>query len=381
MLHGVLVLGLMLSTGAPPSKGAPRPDVVQQLLAPDGFDTLGAERAVLVASGADTEAALNDAWKELDRTLVAVVDALNAQDDPHSQLTREEKLHRVMHVLVLHRFRWNLGDVRVTLKTGDYNCLTATTLYVLAARRAGIAASAYGMRRHVVPLVFGANGARFLEMTTPTARLMTEFVYPQGRYREALAESSRSAVTLRVKGARLGRLMATGDDAEAIEVVPRAQDEREREARAQAEARKMKESTFDADERGLAALLFWNRSIDFLVANKPEQGLACLQAMVTLGSAVLQEKTREYRILVLDDMLQELGGKKGWPAAVEVLDHLRTRPMPKTEQDAMVGLRVALVEELAAGTPGKESCAQVRRLQGLGPGDYTRAVAWACQAP
>ncbi len=371
MILGVLTL--VLIAAAPP----PAP-LAQRLVAPGGYETFGAERAVLIASGVETQSELDAAWKELDARLNTVVAALQQPAAAGSSLTREERLHRLMHVMVLEKFQGDLGDVRVTVRTGKYNCLTSTTLYVLAARRAGLAASAYGMRRHVVVLIFGAEGARYLEMTDPNARLMKQFLYPEGRYRQALRESPESAVQFRVRGARLSKLMATGEDADAVEVTPAPKTQQELEARARAEAALLRDSTFDADERGLAALLFWNRSIDFLVGQHPREGLECLTAMGRLGSGALLVKTRVFRLGVLDEELQDLGRQKGWPTAVEVLDHFRAEARDDAERTALVELRVALVEEFAAASSGTKACKAIEALTRGKPGDYTRALAWGC---
>jgi hypothetical protein len=64
-------------------------------------------------------------------------------------LERASVLRKFLHTRILSHYRTDASDLAVTLETGDFNCVTASVLFVALAQRVGITAYAVQLPEHV----------------------------------------------------------------------------------------------------------------------------------------------------------------------------------------------------------------------------------------
>lgn len=190
------VLGLVLPVagcghGSLAAAGSP-PDPVTRaeepldlaLMEPGGLEQMGLERAVLVASGVGSPEELARWYPTLDAALDKVVQAAFLMDSGDAEFGATPlgtRLQIQLHRLILRRYVTGVYDVREALERGDFNCLSATALYVMAARRAGLMATAYAMQGHIMAMVFDAKGASYVEATLPSPALLETRAALMGR--------------------------------------------------------------------------------------------------------------------------------------------------------------------------------------------------------
>jgi hypothetical protein len=354
----------------------------EQLLAPGGFDRLGFEKSVLVASGAESDEDLRGYLLRLHQVVDLTV--ARAQGSLQRGERLDEKLLAVLHRDFLGEYRADIGDMRVTLRTGFYNCLSATTLFVLVGRAAGLNVSAYGMKGHVMPLVFDENGAWYLEATNPTAQVTRTFVAPQRAYREALASLPRqNTETLRVDPARLRDLQRTGADKDAIrqEKAPTTREEAEKFA--QARAQELRDSTFDADPQALASMFYWNRAISAARARQPADMMVGLAGFSSLASPADLDRSRTFRMRMLVDVARVHRRENGFEATLHMVDAVVAATRSAAERDALDTIRVQLLRDETDALAPPRRCEFVR-LQATrfkGNQDYLFLQTDTCPAP
>jgi len=82
--------------------------------------------------------------------LAATLERAQANSHSGTILQRAAAIHEQLHRLVLTgRYDKHATDLRRTLATGDYNCLSATVLYVELCRRAGVSVEIWSQPGHV----------------------------------------------------------------------------------------------------------------------------------------------------------------------------------------------------------------------------------------
>jgi hypothetical protein len=101
--------------------------------------------AALIAGGVSEESELS----RVVRSLHALADEAPPRPDG-SLRSQAQDMHDLLHGAVLTgAYNDDTADVRSTLTGGDYNCLTATILYIELCRRRGLAAFAVSLPGHV----------------------------------------------------------------------------------------------------------------------------------------------------------------------------------------------------------------------------------------
>lgn len=134
----------------------------RQLWPQGAVEKMGLEKAFLIASGVPPEQ-LKDYGAKLDSTLQRIVSAAKA-DKANQPL--HLRIHRAMHQVALQKgYKAEATQLQDVLDHHEYNCLSGTALYVLAARRANLMATAYAREGHVMALVFDDAGAHKVETT------------------------------------------------------------------------------------------------------------------------------------------------------------------------------------------------------------------------
>jgi tetratricopeptide (TPR) repeat protein len=116
--------------------------------AADGrLDEIGLLDAAAIAGGIASEAELTAARRRLDALWLEVgeplVDKLPAGDRPRAILSA---LHRLV---LTGKYKAECTEVQRTLDSGDYNCVTATVLYLELCRRHGLTGAAVAIPAHV----------------------------------------------------------------------------------------------------------------------------------------------------------------------------------------------------------------------------------------
>lgn len=116
--------------------------------AADGqLDEIALLDAAVIAGGATNQAELIVARRRLDSLWIEVgeplVDQLPVDDRPRAILSA---LHRLV---LTGKYKAECTEVQSTLESGDYNCVTATVLYLELCRSHGLAGSAVAIPAHV----------------------------------------------------------------------------------------------------------------------------------------------------------------------------------------------------------------------------------------
>jgi hypothetical protein len=169
LLCAVLVAGTACASSAARPAQAPSPPLNpwkldQELRTPGTVERWGLLRALLVAGGrVRTPLQTERREKSLNRVLERVVN--DARQRPSSQ-PLFLRLHAALHDHMLWGgYARDASDLTDVLDQQRYNCLSGTAAYVLAAQRAGLVASAYGMEGHILAVVFDGAGAHHIETT------------------------------------------------------------------------------------------------------------------------------------------------------------------------------------------------------------------------
>lgn len=116
--------------------------------AADGrLDEIGLLDAAVIAGGAESQAELAAARRRLSALWLEVgeplIDQMPASDRPRAILSA---LHRLV---LTGKYKAECTEVQRTLESGDYNCVTATVLYLELCRRHGLNGSAVAIPAHV----------------------------------------------------------------------------------------------------------------------------------------------------------------------------------------------------------------------------------------
>lgn len=122
----------------------------QELLfdAADGdLDNLSLLEAALFAGG-ETSAA---DWRKLSAQFLSHCEGFRThRSEQKSERVIAQEIFESLHAkLLVGRYQARCSDCAVALKHGDYNCVTATVLYIAALRKHGIKAEPYAMVGHV----------------------------------------------------------------------------------------------------------------------------------------------------------------------------------------------------------------------------------------
>lgn len=303
-----------------------------RLLAPGGFEKHSPLQAMLIASGVTTPDELRWYEARANALIQRAVKAARARgaDENHFPEVLLWELHRAG----LTAYDDSRTDLRHTLKTGRYQCVTSTALYVLAAREAGLNASAYGMKAHVMPLVFLADGVRYLESTNPKATATRRFMIPEDSRPPDMPEEVWQA------------LGESGD------LFPE---------QTAARAAEMKASAFDADPRVLTSFFFWNHFLMAAREGDTPSALAAYQGVAVLGAYSPQwARTLPLRLRPVAVMLAHQGVTEGWPRALKTVDLLLQAATDARERLALRDVRARLFVSWAADR--KDPQAQCRAL-------------------
>jgi hypothetical protein len=152
----------------------------------------------LLAGGARDEADL----ERMRALFHGRVDPIASSLQDASPKEAADHLLRRLHGTILRRYVASAWTVRDVLERGDFNCLSATTLFLLAAVQAGLGPNVSGerYRDHVRPLVFAEGRFHFVEATTADGfDAPDEFIVSRGRGRS----TTRSAPLERMTTAEL----------------------------------------------------------------------------------------------------------------------------------------------------------------------------------
>jgi len=384
-----LALALLLAVPASTAPAAPRAAPVEPLddalLEPGGFERFSFEEAVLMASGARTRESL-----ERDRGLLAAsVARVAASLDPAAR-TDEERAEALLHALhgeLLGEYVAGTRDLRRTLRTGQYNCLTATTLYLLAARKLGLLAKAYAMQGHVMALVFLGDGPRYVETTNPEVQPSKTWDQPFGVLQETLTQARAVAEPHARKhygDAALSQLLGLDEEAEAS---LRAVDELDAEVIRVAREREQqfRESAFEVNPKTLVSLFYWNRSVAAAKTGDEAQALRALSIAMALGSEQWSEQALGVRVFELRGVLADHARTHGWAAVVKVLGTMIRVVKKAREKLVLRDLRAQAWVNWIRERPARR-CRVVREALGLDPEHPAvrllgaRSASWKCPA-
>lgn len=346
---GALVCAVLVSIAVPRSATA---GLLEQLSAPGGFDKFSLQEALLIASGVETNELLARYSSKLSQVVDTIAAASVAANAPDGDLATT--VHQQMHRLSLVRYDAGLGDLRVTLDTGVYNCLTGTVLYVLAARRAGLLSSPYAVEGRVLPLVFDTQGPRFLEATDPKSTASRTWWRPLVDYQEnrrslqetlgPMIEKARTAVRAMQK---LGRSEEAAELARKLDdLVGNA------ESKAPEAAVPDMKSGHDIDPPAIAALFLWNRSISAAERGDAVAAIGLLKDLFRLGGYAQPEPLRRIRLLELRSMLVEQGERAGWPKALATVEVLLDVSDYEGDKSMVRGLRADVFVRWAGAAQG-----------------------------
>jgi len=275
------------------------------LLGANGVDELTLTEMLLVASGVESAAELDAQVKRLHQAVAVMAGLARAQKGDLAQ-----EIVRVMHAFHVGRYRSGLGDLRITLHAGDYNCVTATLLYVLAARRAGLQASVFSREGHVLAVVFGTGAPRFVETTAPEATPRSP--WDPGEDFE-VAGGGRINATGAVTWTEAMERDLSGLDPTPEKMPP----------------------GFDVPTRSLASMLYWNRGLTAAQGGDHEAALRALRGVLQLGTPEMIERTWAVRAQELRALTIELARERGWRRAADMLDVLMATLAGKQERAAL----------------------------------------------
>ena len=119
--------------------------------------------ALLIASGANTEPELNrfrDKFHKLTETL-----RRSGRLSLGGPRDKARAILETMHTDVLSAYTSKLADIRQAFETGEYNCVTASALFLCLAERFGLRVSAEDRGGHVLTRLRGGGESFYIETT------------------------------------------------------------------------------------------------------------------------------------------------------------------------------------------------------------------------
>ncbi len=358
-----LSLFLFCAAGVQPAHAK----LLEELSAEGGFDKFTLEEAVLIASGAESKRHLRRYTLKLNGIVDSIAQAALALKTDDLALA----VHKEMHKQVLLRYDAGLGDLRITLDTGVYNCVTGTVIYVLAARKAGLHSSPYAMDGHVLPLVFDTTGPRFLEATDPNSEPSRTWWQPLADYRDDLATIHKTLEPLTQKARNAVAAMQLRGEDEAANVLQQKVDMMVESAEAAAKRKyeDSKKSGYDIDSRAMAALFLWNRSITAAERGDSLEAIRLLKGLFSLGGHALPDRLRQIRLLELGSLLVEQGKKEGWKRALETIEVLLNASEHPVDRLMLRDLRADTYVRWASAAQGKpaEACSILKIANAADP--------------
>ena len=129
----------------------------------DGHSLL---EASLIAGGTTDHTEL----RRLNQHFETIAQELLSSRDPNAAaLERAATIRAFLHERVLDEYRSNASDVAKTLENGDFNCVSASVLFVALAQHCGLNAHAVQLPEHVRCEVIAEGLAIPIETTSPTA--------------------------------------------------------------------------------------------------------------------------------------------------------------------------------------------------------------------
>ncbi|MEW5853068.1 MAG: hypothetical protein AB2A00_30070 [Myxococcota bacterium] len=310
-----------------PGGGGERFDLDRSLWRPGTVAEWGLGRSILVASGLRDLHELAEYEKKLDRTIMRILDAARA--DP-SGLPLYLRIHHAMHTQALKKgYQLRASSMTRVLDEGAFNCLSGTGLYVLTAQRAGLVVSAYGMRGHILALVFDADGAHHVETT------FKEQSDPAVRQMVGLEESS---------------------------LIPE----------------ELKNTTFDVSPEELVAMFYWNRAADAAERHDFWDNQVSMLSYVSLGPTRpagrhVVEKRDFFRAA-----LQNQCDRDGCRRCVDLMDNwLRPERLGASAQKPVVrDLRAECFERWYMTAPSTARCDVIYRAVRT-DAQHPRLAPWA----
>lgn len=330
--------------------------LLEILSTPSGFDRFSQAEAVLIASGAESPALLRRYTKKLQSVVDSIAAAAVAQT---ATADLALAVHQQMHKQVLAHYDAGLGDIRITLDTGVYNCVTGTVIYVLAARKAGLLSSPYAMNGHVLPVVFDTEGARFLEATDPKAEPSRTWWQPLANYRNDLKDIHDALKPLIGKAQHsIAEMQLIGEEESARQLQEKVEGlVVAAEAKAKARYEESKKSGHDIDSRAMAALFLWNRSITAAERGQRGEAIRLLKGLFRLGGHALPDKLRQIRLLELGSLLVEQGERDGWKNSLKTVDLLLSSSEHSMDKLMLRDLRADVYVRWASAAKGRPAAA------------------------
>jgi hypothetical protein len=154
-------------TPSPAVAAAPEyDDALIEDLADGRLDSYSLSDAVLIASGVRDDASLDQYRKKLRSIVDTVVGRVRTWGGPER---RGRRLLAELHRTALKRYQPDADRFVALLDTGTYNCVSATLLYIIAARELGLNPSGAETPLHV-----------FVVLDTPVRRVSIETTSPTG---------------------------------------------------------------------------------------------------------------------------------------------------------------------------------------------------------
>jgi hypothetical protein len=151
--------------GAPVAEAAAYDDPLIEDLADGSLDGHTLADAVLIASGVRDDATLTRYRQKLDAVVDTVVSRVRPWGSPER---RARRLLAELHRVVLKRYQPEADRFVSLLDSGTYNCVSATLLYIIAARELGL--NPYGAETplHVFVVLDAPSRRVSIETTSPT---------------------------------------------------------------------------------------------------------------------------------------------------------------------------------------------------------------------
>jgi len=129
------------------------------------LDSFTLADAALIASGIDTEAGLARYRPKLEAIVSAAVAGVRKQNVP---VRKARRLLEELHRSALRRYETSSDRFADLLDTGVYNCVSASLLYIIAARAAGLNPDVAETPLHVFVVLKAADRNIDIETTSPT---------------------------------------------------------------------------------------------------------------------------------------------------------------------------------------------------------------------
>jgi hypothetical protein len=320
-----IVTGIILIAG--PSRPMLETEVVEHGLAEHDLAT-----ALLIASGETEPAGVTRSAELLVETVRRLALLTQRQNQAPDQLSAD--LLAVMHRDLLQSYTSGAYDLRKTWSRGEYNCLTATSLFLLVAKELGLPAGAYATNGRIQAVVFTPSGPVFVETAAPGSNPSDTWFRP--------LESSLGAAT----GAR--GLRDPGAEQE-----PAAEGEWL--------------TSFEIDAPTLVGLHFWNRAVMAAAAGRATQALRFSDAFASLVSDTIRAKTIGLRLLEVEGVLGRQMRGRGWQTATATVTTLLevTGEPPALLQ--LRDIRARLWAVAMSNATGQQRCAIATAAQRADP--------------